>query len=61
MATSPVAEHDHPLTRLGGHRMHDILRTSGRNPARTSENEDEELAELASAQGHPESVNFDGP
>jgi hypothetical protein len=46
MTTSPVAEHDHPPTRLGGHRMHDI---SEDVRGESSENEDEGPAEPASS------------
>jgi hypothetical protein len=38
----PTAEHDHPPTRPGGHRMHDI---SEEVQEESSENEDEELSE----------------
>ena len=40
----PTAEHDHPPTRPGGHRMHDI---SEEVREESSENEDEELSEPA--------------
>ncbi|KAI0306104.1 hypothetical protein B0F90DRAFT_963912 [Multifurca ochricompacta] len=45
MSTSPGAEHDHPPTRPGGHRMHDI---SEDVRGESSENEDDEPAESSS-------------
>src|SRR6267142_965274 len=41
MTASPVTEHDHPPTRPGGHRMHDIFEDVQEEP---NENEDEALA-----------------
>jgi hypothetical protein len=49
MTTSPVAEYDHPPTRPGGHRMHDISEDVREG---SSENEDEEPAQPASSM-HP--------
>ena len=46
MTTSPVAEHDRPPTRPGGHRMHDISEDVREE---SSENEDEEPSERASS------------
>jgi len=46
ITSSPVAEHDHPPTRPGGHRMHDISEDVREG---SSENEDEEPAEPASS------------
>jgi hypothetical protein len=40
LTASPVAEHDHPPTRLGGHRMHDISEDVREE---SGENEDEKL------------------
>ena len=42
MTTSPTAEHDHPPTRLGGHRMHDISEDVREE---SDENEDETTPE----------------
>ncbi|KAH9013339.1 hypothetical protein EDB84DRAFT_1424117 [Lactarius hengduanensis] len=44
MPSSPTGEHDHPPTRPGGHRMHDISEDVREE---SSENEDEELSEPA--------------
>ena len=46
LTTSPAAEHDHPPTRPGGHRMHDI---SEDVRGESSENEEEEPTEHASS------------
>ncbi|KAH9052582.1 hypothetical protein EDB87DRAFT_1581677 [Lactarius vividus] len=44
MPSSPTGEHDHPPTRPGGHRMHDISEDVREE---SSENEDDELSEPA--------------
>jgi hypothetical protein len=52
MTTSPAAEHDHPPTRPGGHRMHDISEDVG------EENEDEATpaAEPVPSSPHPREI-----
>ncbi|KAH9006700.1 hypothetical protein EDB83DRAFT_2462772 [Lactarius deliciosus] len=48
MPSSPTGEHDHPPTRPGGHRMHDISEDVREE---SSENEDEEPAEPSPQRG----------
>ena len=53
MTTSPVAEHDRPPTRPGGHRMHDISEDVREE---SSENEDEESEEPDSSPPRRETI-----